>query len=148
MLAEAITSVPPRIAEIGYAIPSDLIGLNERALIALGAMDGESTGQPAAMARFMIRSESVASSKIERVSASTADFARALAGQKSNSSAVSMVAASAAPSTMVAAAGSRGASTSRAGGTRTTRASRSSLPHSTSHRGQPPCPSPRRSTPS
>lgn len=108
MLADAITSVPPRIAEINCGIPSDLTGLNERALIALGAMDGESTGQPDAMARFMIRSESVASSKIERLSASTEDFARALAGQKSNSSAVSMVAASAALSTMVAAAGSRG----------------------------------------
>jgi Fic family protein len=108
MLAEAITSVPPRIAEISCGIPSDLTGLNERALIALGAMCGESTGQPDAMARFMIHSESVASSKIERLSASTEDFARALAGQKSNSSAVSMVAASAALSTMVAAAGSRG----------------------------------------
>lgn len=71
-------------------------------------MDGEASGQPAALARFMIRSESVASSKIERVSASTEDFARALAGQKSNSSAVSMVAASSALSTMVGAAGSRG----------------------------------------
>ncbi|WP_461472670.1 Fic family protein [Microbacterium sp. HJ5] len=96
------------IAELDYVVPADLTALSERALVALGAMDGEATGQPAAMARFMIRSESVASSKIERVSASTEDFARALAGQKSNPSAVSMVAASAALSTMVAAAGSRG----------------------------------------
>lgn len=107
-LSEVTTSVPPLIAGLDYVVPADLTGLSERALVALGAMDGEATGQPAAMARFMIRSESVASSKIERVSASTEDFARALAGQKSNPSAVSMVAASAALSTMVAAAGSRG----------------------------------------
>ena len=107
-LSEVSTAVPPLIAELDYVIPTDLTQLSERSLIALGAMDGEATGQPAAMARFMIRSESVASSKIERVSASTEDFARALAGQKSNSSAVSVVAASAALSTMVAAAGSRG----------------------------------------
>ncbi|MHC2998538.1 hypothetical protein OB08_04710 [Microbacterium sp. HJ5] len=107
-LSEVTTAVPPVIAELDYVVPADLTALSERALVALGAMDGEATGQPAAMARFMIRSESVASSKIERVSASTEDFARALAGQKSNPSAVSMVAASAALSTMVAAAGSRG----------------------------------------
>lgn len=108
MLSEVTTSLPPLIADLDYVVPANLTQLGERALVALGAMDGEATGQPAAMARFMIRSESVASSKIERVSASTEDFARALAGQKSNSSAVSMVAASAALSTMVAAAGSRG----------------------------------------
>lgn len=109
MLTEVSTSVPPLIAELDYVMPGDLAQLSDRALTALGAMDGAATGQPAAMARFMIRSESVASSKIERVAASTADFARALAGQKSNSSAVSMVAASAAVSTMVAASGTRGA---------------------------------------
>lgn len=107
-LGEVTTSIPPLIAARGFDIPAELSGLSERALVALGAMDGEATGQPAAMARFMIRSESVASSKIERVSASTEDFARALAGHKSNSSAVSMVAASAALSRMVSAAGSRG----------------------------------------
>ncbi|MEV8273665.1 Fic family protein [Microbacterium sp. NPDC077184] len=110
-LAEVTTSVPPFIAELDYAVPADLTGLSERALVALGAMDGEAAHQPAAMARFMIRSESVASSRIERVSASVEDFARALAGQKSNSSAVSMVAASSALSTMIAAAGTNGAIT-------------------------------------
>ncbi|WJL94320.1 Fic family protein [Microbacterium sp. ET2] len=108
VLTEVTTSMPPLIAELDYAIPADLTALSERALVVLGAMDGEATGQPAAMARFMIRSESVASSKIERISASTEDFARALAGQRSNSSALSMVAASTALATMVTSAGSRG----------------------------------------
>src|SRR6478609_10331924 len=79
MLSEVTTSLPPLIADLDYVVPANLTQLGERALVALGAMDGEATGQPAAMARFMIRSESVASSKIERVSASTEDFARALA---------------------------------------------------------------------
>ncbi|WP_245958604.1 Fic family protein [Microbacterium bovistercoris] len=46
------------------------------------------------MSRFMMRTESVASSKIERITASAADYAKALAGNRSNSSATSMVAAS------------------------------------------------------
>ncbi|MEV8136165.1 Fic family protein [Microbacterium aurantiacum] len=110
-LTEVTTSVPPFIAELDYTVPADLTRLSERALVALGAMDGEAASQPAAMARFMIRSESVASSRIERVSASVEDFARALAGQRSNSSAMSMVAASSALSTMIAAAGENGAIT-------------------------------------
>lgn len=107
-LSEVATRVPPHIAELDYTIPAALIPPSERALVALGAMDGEATGQPVALARFMIRSESVASSKIERVSASMDDFARAIAGNKANASAVSMVAATAAHSTMVDAAGRTG----------------------------------------
>ncbi|WP_243230428.1 Fic family protein [Microbacterium sp. CIAB417] len=56
--------------------------------------DTEAEGHSAAMSRFMMRTESVASSKIERITATAVDYAKALAGNRSNSSATSMVAAS------------------------------------------------------
>lgn len=108
MLRAVETRIPPFIADVDVRIPADLIGANEAALLALGAMDAEATGQSVALARFLIRTESVASSKIERVSASVEDFARALAGNKSNTSAMSMVAATTALGTMVEAAGRAG----------------------------------------
>ncbi|WP_242864291.1 Fic family protein [Microbacterium testaceum] len=100
--------MPPLIADADFTIPAELTVANETALLALGAMDAEAAGQSAAMARFLIRTESVASSKIERVSATVEDFARALAGNKSNSSAISMVAATDALGRMVDAAGASG----------------------------------------
>ncbi|NYE20438.1 Fic family protein [Microbacterium immunditiarum] len=108
MLIEVETRLPPVIAELDFPLPPHLMAASERALVALGAMDGEASGQPTALARFMIRSESVASSKIERISASAADFARAIAGNRSNPSAVSMVAATKALSAMVDSAGQNG----------------------------------------
>ena len=105
---EVATRVPPLIADLTFGVPASLTSANERALGALGAIDAEATGQPLALARFMIRSESVASSKIERVTASAKDFALAIAGNKSNVSAMSMVAATAALSTMVDTAGRTG----------------------------------------
>lgn len=108
MLREVETRIPPFIADGDVHVPAGLIGANESALLALGAMDAEAAGQSVALARFLIRTESVASSKIERVSASVEDFARALAGNKSNMSAMSMVAATTALGTMVEAAGDSG----------------------------------------
>lgn len=108
MLSEVETRIPPFIADLDVHVPSALTGANESALLALGAMDAEAAGQSVALARFLIRTESVASSKIERVSASVEDFARALAGNRSNTSAMSMVAATTALGTMVDAAGDAG----------------------------------------
>lgn len=59
----------------------------------------------------MMRTESVASSKIERITASAADFANALAGNRSNASATSMVAASTALHGLVTDVDTRGAFT-------------------------------------
>ncbi|WP_449279545.1 Fic family protein [Leucobacter sp. GX0328] len=96
MLRSVEASIPPAIAELDY-FPSPLTQAeSERALIAVARAEADATadGHSAALSRFMIRSESVASSKIERISASAEDFARALAGGRGNSSATSMVAAS------------------------------------------------------
>jgi Fic family protein len=61
--------------------------------------------QLAALGGFLIRTESVASSKIEQIDASIEDFARALIGIKSNDSATSMVAAIGALTALIEKAG-------------------------------------------
>ena len=55
------------------------------------------------MSGLLLRTESVASSKIERIDASVDDYARALHGSQAHASAVSMVAASHAMESLIAA---------------------------------------------
>jgi len=108
MLRHVDTSVPPLIADLSFTATPELLSVTERAVIEVAATDAEARTQSRALGRFLLRSESVASSKIEHVSASVGDFARALAGSRANASAVSMVAASAALHRMVQRAGESG----------------------------------------
>ena len=108
MLRSVVAAIPPRIAHLVYAPSPQLTVASERALVAVMTTDGEARSQSRALGRFMLRTESVASSKIERISASAADYARALAGGRANSSATSMVAASAALHRLVDRAGDSG----------------------------------------
>lgn len=101
-------SIPPVIGNLDYTPPLTLISSAENALVAIAQADTDAEGNSAALSRFMIRTESVASSKIERITASAEDYARAIAGNRGNSSAVSMVAASAALHHMVTVVGERG----------------------------------------
>lgn len=87
-------SIPPFIAELDYAPSLAEMMASERALLAVAQADTDAEGHSAALSRFMVRSESAASSKIERINATARDYARAIAGNKGNSSATSMVAAS------------------------------------------------------
>ena len=108
MMNAVDTSVPPLIAQLAYAASPALNAVAERAVLAIGATDAEARPQSRALGRFLLRGEAVASSRIERVSAGTADYARALAGSRANSSATSMVAASAALHRLVEKAGDDG----------------------------------------
>ncbi len=108
MLRHVDVSIPPRIAGLSYGASPRLLSLTEQAIIEVATTDAEARTQSKALGRFLLRSESVASSKIERVSATVDDFARALAGSRANASAVSMVAASAALHRMVQHAGESG----------------------------------------
>ncbi len=108
MLRHVDVSIPPRIAGLSYRASPRLLSLAEQAIIEVATTDAEARTQSKALGRFLLRSESVASSKIERVSATVDDFARALAGSRANASAVSMVAASAALHRMVERAGESG----------------------------------------
>ena len=101
-------SIPPFIANLDYIPSLALISSAESALIVIAQADTDAEGNSVALSRFMIRTESVASSKIERITASAEDYARAIAGNRGNSSAVSMVAASTALHHMVTVVGERG----------------------------------------
>ncbi|MFD5226364.1 Fic family protein [Microbacterium sp. NPDC058342] len=101
-------TIPPMIANRDYLPPMTTIVASEDALLAVAQADTDAEGHSAAMSRFMMRTESVASSKIERVTADAVDYAKALAGNRSNSSATSMVAASTALHELVTVTGERG----------------------------------------
>ncbi|WP_166865760.1 Fic family protein [Salinibacterium sp. ZJ70] len=94
MLRSVDATIPPFIRELDYMPPLPVTLDTERALLAVAQADTDAEGHSAALSRFMVRSESAASSKIERINASARDYAKALAGNKSNMSATSMVAAS------------------------------------------------------
>ncbi|MGX9346801.1 Fic family protein [Microbacterium sp. KNMS] len=108
MLTSVDASVPPRIAALDYVPPIATLVTSEQALLAVAQADTDAEGHSAALSRFMIWTESVASSKIERITASAVDYARALAGSRSNSSASSMVAASTALHRLIADVAARG----------------------------------------
>ena len=108
MFSSVEATIPPLIARLDYApsLPETLA--SEQALLAVAQADTDAEGHSAALSRFMVRSESVASSKIERINASARDYAKAMAGHRANSSATSMVAASTALHELIAAVGMRG----------------------------------------
>jgi Fic family protein len=101
-------SIPPFIADLGFTPGPGLVREMEDALAEIAAADAESAGHSRALSQFMVRGESVASSKIERIDADALEYARALAGSRANASATSMVAAARALSEMVTAAGADG----------------------------------------
>lgn len=91
VLAEVTVSIPPIIA--GTCVP--LIAERDLARARYEAADLERVagGVLSPLAGFLIRMESVASSRIEHVEATPIAFARAIGGLKENTSAMSMVAA-------------------------------------------------------
>ncbi|UQN28884.1 Fic family protein [Brachybacterium kimchii] len=111
MMDRVITRIPPRLADLDVGVTSATARAMERALEAIVRTDQSAGAEAPALARFMIRNESIASSRIEHVSASGADLARALVGSRANASARSMVAASRALHEMLLAAGRAGALT-------------------------------------
>ena len=105
MLTEVTVSLPPEIADLDYTPPRDLIPLLDAAARDITALDSGAGSQLQSLGKFLIRTESVASSKIEHIEASPEEYARALAGIKANESATSMVAAAMAIEEMVNEAG-------------------------------------------
>jgi Fic family protein len=93
------------IADLHIAIESDLAADLETAMREISRLDSAYGADLAALGTLLLRTESVASSKIEQVEASVDDYARALHGIRANSSAVSMVAATEALDSMIEAVG-------------------------------------------
>lgn len=102
MLTEVEVFLPPRLGDIDLAIPSRLGATMDEALRAIARLDETHGDHLASLAALLLRAESVASSKIERIEASMEDYARALHGIRANASAVSMVASTRALGELIA----------------------------------------------
>lgn len=92
-LTEVVTMRPPMIAELEVRLAPAVGAAAEACVREIVALDHSHGADLKALETLLLRTESVASSKIERIEASVDDFARALHGIRSNASATSMVAA-------------------------------------------------------
>jgi Fic family protein len=101
MLRRITVSLPPMIADQDLSLDSELATDVESAMREISKLDATYGADLEALGVLLLRTESVASSKIEAVEASLDDYARALHGIRTNSSAVSMVAATTALDTMI-----------------------------------------------
>ncbi|CAN5372873.1 Fic family protein [soil metagenome] len=100
-LRSVTVSLPPYIANIDATIDAGIAAELEAAMSEISRLDSTHGTHLAALGTLLLRTESVASSKIERVEASLDDYARALHGGRGNSSAISMVAATTALNEMI-----------------------------------------------
>lgn len=94
MVRSIRVTIPPSIAALDLSIPSGVAGELDAAGRAVAALDASHGSDLTALSGLLLRTESVASSKIEHLDASVDDYARALHGARANASAVAMVAAS------------------------------------------------------
>jgi Fic family protein len=101
MLRDVAVSLPPLIADQGLILDGVVAAELEAAMRRITALDATHEATPQALGLQLLRTESVASSKIESVEASIDDYARALHGVRANPSAVSMAAATTALDTMI-----------------------------------------------
>jgi Fic family protein len=101
VLRQITVSLPPMIARQDLTLDSRLATEVESTMREISALDATYGEDLTALGILLLRAESVASSKIESVEASLDDYARALHGNRTNSSAVSMVAATTALDTMI-----------------------------------------------
>lgn len=92
-LREVEVSLPPFIADSDVRLPSRLSADMEAALQEITALDAEHPAVLGALGTLLLRTECVASSRIEEIDAAVDDYARALHGVKANPSATLMVAA-------------------------------------------------------
>ena len=70
MLRHVDVSIPPRIAELTITVRPELTTITESAVMEVASTDVDARSHSQALGRFLLRTESAASSKIERVSAS------------------------------------------------------------------------------
>ncbi|WP_375479083.1 Fic family protein [uncultured Jatrophihabitans sp.] len=101
MLRRITVSLPPMIASQALSLDSELVTDVESAMGEISRLDAMSGAGLEALGVILLRTEAVASSKIEAVEASLDDYARALHGIRTNSSAVSMAAATTALDAMI-----------------------------------------------
>ncbi|GAB2530847.1 Fic family protein [Nocardia heshunensis] len=106
MLERITVAIPPRIGELSYDPTGPVARAHEAAVIAIARLEAGFGEHLAPLADFLLRSESVASSKIEHIDAGWRAFGKAVAGGKASDEAKSQLAAVKALIAMVDAAGS------------------------------------------
>ncbi len=94
-------SLPPLIAASNLPLSAAVAAHIELAMQQISALDRQHGADLAPLGTLLLRTESVASSKIESVEASVDDYARALYGMRANASATSMAAATSALQTLI-----------------------------------------------
>ncbi|WP_019972484.1 Fic family protein [Mycobacterium sp. 141] len=92
-LKHVIASVPPAISDRTYDPVGEVGRAHDNALIAIARLEAGYGQHLAPLADFLLRSESVASSKIEHIDAGWRAFGKAFAGAKANDEARSQLAA-------------------------------------------------------
>lgn len=108
MFTEVEVSIPPSIADLDYSPAPQVAAALEEAAVAASSLDLAFGEQMSSFGTFLLRTESVASSRIERVNLTMDDLAKAVVGIKASENARATVAAVRALTTMVTAAGSKG----------------------------------------
>lgn len=92
-LTHVEVAIPPMIAQLNYSAPPAVAQSMESAVIAVSRLEAGFGDHLAPLSDFLLRSESVASSKIESVDAGWRGFGRAVVGGKSSEDAKSQLAA-------------------------------------------------------
>lgn len=95
------TALPPLIALRSVDLPAAVQAKCESAVVAVTRLDGHDIS---GIQDFLIRNDSISSSKIELIEANSEEYARALVGVKANAAALEMVQASDAMAGLVGAA--------------------------------------------
>lgn len=93
VFSEITTIIPPNISDVMFALPAELGGILDEALREITTLDNAHGPALQALGTLLLRTEAVASSKIEHIEASMEDYARAMFGSRQNESAVSMISA-------------------------------------------------------
>ncbi len=104
LLAEITVSIPPSIADLGPEFSADTRQALDAATIAAARLDVLGGPHLAALSGFLLRSESVASSRIERVNPGLSDAAKAFAGLEASRDAMLVAAAAKSVDSLITAA--------------------------------------------
>ncbi len=108
MLEQVEVCLPARLADMQFAVPAELIDSLDDSVRAISLLDASHGPYLGALSGLLLRTESVASSKIELIEASVDDYARAAHGSRANPSATAMVAAASAMGSLMTAVSSDG----------------------------------------
>lgn len=103
-LTSITVAIPPMLADLDYDPTGAIARRHEAALISIARLEAGHGQHLAPLADFLLRSESVASSKIEHIDADWRAFSKAFAGGKASEAARSQLAAARALTAMIDAA--------------------------------------------